>query len=170
MRRTRFLHAAILLSAAWCVMTFTHELGHVLCGWLSGGRLQRADLLPWHLPYSIFEPDPIPLVTLWGGPILGVLIPLVVAIAVRRRWVWGIAHFCVLANGSYLATAWLTGDHYLDTARLLQKGAHPLSIALYCTVTIGFGYRGFRNYCIELLSPEATDNSVTIAEQKADER
>ena len=168
MRLFRHLLAAILLIAAWCVMTLTHELGHVLCGWLGGGRLQRADLLPWHLPYSIFDPDPHPLVTLWGGPILGVLIPFAVATAMRRKLAWGIAHFCMLANGSYLATAWLTGDRYLDTARLLQNGAHPLSIALYCAVTIGFGYRGFRNYCIELLSPVATDNSVTTAEPKAE--
>ena len=104
-------------------MTLVHEAGHVLCGWSCGGKLQSADFLPWHLPYSIFEPDPYPLVTLWGGPVLGVVIPLAVAWLLRSDKLWFIAYFCVLANGMYLATAWISGDRYLDTPKLLEHGA-----------------------------------------------
>src|SRR5829696_4046865 len=143
----------LLLAVSWCVMTFTHEPGHIVCGWAGGGTLRHADLLPWHLPHSHFDPDPHPLITAWGGPILGALVPLVVALLVRRDWTWFIAHFCLLANGAYLAAAWVSGERYLDTARLLEHGAHPATIAAFCVLTIGVGYFGFRRQCIRVLSP-----------------
>ena len=141
-------------------MTFVHELGHIICGCACGGTLTDADLLPWHLPYSFFEPDPYPLVTLWGGPILGVMIPATVAFFIRTNWIWFIAYFCMLANGSYIATAWVTGDRYLDTPKMLEHGAHPVSIAIYCFLTIGFGYVGFRRYCKIVLAPTQVETST----------
>lgn len=101
-RVTRFL---FLLVASWVVMTFTHEIRHIIGGTCCGGALKSADLLPWHLPYSIFEPDPFPLVTLWAGLIIGVLAPVAIAMILQREWMWFIANFCVLANGAYIATA-----------------------------------------------------------------
>ena len=71
----RVLKLVGLLVASWSVMTFVHESGHLICGFECGGTLTSADVLPWHLPDSFIEPDPHPLVTLWGGPILGVVIP-----------------------------------------------------------------------------------------------
>jgi hypothetical protein len=143
----------MLLAASWCVMVVVHELGHIVCGLAFGGSLSSAYVWPWHLPYSIFDPDPHPLLTLWGGPILGVVFPLMTAVAVRRNWMWFVASFCALANGAYLATAWISGDSYLDTSKLLEHGAHPATIALYCVVCLGFGYWGFRRHCIRVLFP-----------------
>ena len=74
---------------------------------------------------------------------------------VRRNWAWFVAHFCLLANGSYLALAWVSGEQHLDTPRLLQHGAHPVTIAAYCVLTIGVGYAGFRRQCVRVLSPGA---------------
>jgi hypothetical protein len=152
----RVLKFIALLVASWCVMTFSHELGHIICGCACGGTLTDADLLPWHLPYSFFEPDPRPLVTLWGGPILGVMIPVAIAFVIRTKWIWFIAYFCMLANGSYIATAWVSGDRYLDTPKMLEHGAHPISIAIYCLLTIGFGYVGFRRHCALVLGDTRT--------------
>ncbi|HET6423289.1 MAG TPA: hypothetical protein VFG20_06375 [Planctomycetaceae bacterium] len=136
-------------------MTVTHECGHLVGGWLGGGTLRHAELRPWHLPHSLFEPDPHPLLTLWCGPLLGIIMPLIVALLARQRWLWFIADFCLLANGAYLATAWITGDRYLDTPRLLAAGEWPPTVAVYCVVTIAVGYVRFRRDCIELLtSPE----------------
>lgn len=73
------------------------------------------------------------------------------AALVRRRWAWFIADFCLLANGVYLALAWLSGDRYLDAPRLLDAGTHPVTIAIYCCVTIGFGYTWFRSDFIHFL-------------------
>jgi len=135
-------------------MVSVHELGHILCGWSCGGKLQSADLLPWHLPFSIFDPDPRPLITLWGGPIIGVLLPVGIAWIAKRNSLWFIANFSLLANGSYIAIAWITGERYLDTTKLLEHGAHPLSIGIYCLLTIGFGYAGFRLSCVQYLKPQ----------------
>lgn len=149
MRLVRFL---LMIIASWVVMTFTHETGHVIGGICGGGTLVTVDLLPWHLPYSIFEPDPFPLVTLWSGLILGILMPISVALIVQRQWIWFIAHFRVLANGVYVGTGWFSKDRYLDTPQLLEHGASSTSIAIYCMMTIGFGYIGFRQSCISALS------------------
>ncbi|MEZ6058125.1 MAG: hypothetical protein R3C01_15610 [Planctomycetaceae bacterium] len=149
-------------------MTFTHEMGHIIGGTCCGGSLQSADLLPWHLPYSIFEPDPYPLVTLWAGLIFGALAPVAVAMVIQRNGMWFIANFCVLANGSYIATAWISGDRYLDTPKLLEHGASPIAISLYCLLTIGFGYVGFRRSCIAALgglTPMDSDKTPTADEQ-----
>ena len=142
----------LLLLAAWCVMTLTHELGHILGGWVSGGTLTQADLVPWRMPYSFFEPNPYPLFTLWCGPLFGVIGPVVIGAMVRERWAWFIADFCILANGMYIATAWLSGDHHLDAPKLLEHGAQPESILVYCVVTIGIGYVRFRQDCIRVLT------------------
>ena len=146
------LKLACLLLISWCVMCFVHESGHIVCGWSCGGALISYDLFPWHLPYSIFDPDPWPLVTLWGGPLVGASLPLSVACLVRREWAWFVAYFCLLANGIYLALAWVTGDVYLDTPKLLEHGTHPATILAYCVLTIGFGYLGFRRHCVAILS------------------
>jgi hypothetical protein len=163
----RLAKFVILLIASWSSMTFLHEVGHIVCGWACGGTLRSADLLPWHLPYSMFEPDPRPLVTLWGGPIFGALVPLAFALVVKANWAWFIAYFCILANGAYLATAWFSDDRFLDTPKLLEHGAHPLTIVIYCILTIGFGYVGFRKECLCVFAkpienvPTNKDSGVT---------
>lgn len=151
--KSRYLRFVMLLLLSWCVMTFTHEAGHIIGGLCCGGILKSASVVPWSIPYSIFEPDPLPLVTLWSGLVAGALIPVLIAVLINSHSAWFVANFCLLANGTYIAIAWLTADRYLDTKRLLDQGASPFSIALYCMVAIGFGYVGFRNSCIRVLTP-----------------
>ena len=143
----------MLLATSWVVMTLAHECGHIVGGWGCGATLTDFDLVPWRMPYSLHSPDPHPLVTLWAGPLLGVAVPLVLATLIGRSWAWFIADFCMIANGVYLALAWLSGDRFLDTPRLLDAGAQPVLIALYCCLTIGFGYVRFRSDCIFYLTP-----------------
>jgi hypothetical protein len=147
----RWIRLLLLLLIAWVTMTTTHEAGHIVGGWLGGGELRQLELRPWHLPYSLFEPNPHPLLTLWMGPILGIAVPALFALIIRQKWSWFVANFCVLANGCYLATAWITGDRFIDTQQLLAAGAWPISIAAYCSITIAVGYIGFRRSCTEML-------------------
>lgn len=134
-------------------MVTTHELGHIACGLMTGGQLIDYRIAPWHLPHSTFDPDPYPLVTLWGGPLLGCVVPLALAAVMRRTAAaWFAADFCLLANGTYLALAWITGDSHLDTARILRAGTPPWVLAAYCAVTITTGYGRFRRDCVEVLS------------------
>ncbi|MFO0943880.1 MAG: hypothetical protein U0930_24350 [Pirellulales bacterium] len=134
---------------AWWAMCWTHELGHVLSGWCFGATLISLDLWPWHLPYSFYDPDPHPLVTTWGGPILGCLIPIVLSLLVRRAEVRYIASFCVLANGLYIASAALTDDRLLDTAKLLEHGANWWQIVLFCAFTVTPGYFWYRRELLQ---------------------
>lgn len=135
-------------------MVLTHELGHILGGWLGGANLLQYDLRPWSLPYSLHAPDPHPWFTLWAGPLFGTLAPCVLAIALKTRWVWLIADFCVVANGSYLAFGWFDGSPQLDTTRMLAANVPPWTLALFCTVTIVVGYVRFRGDCIDWLTPK----------------
>jgi hypothetical protein len=144
---------ALRLLVAWLVMTTTHEVGHWIGGWASGAKLVDWSLAPWRLPYSLHVPDPRPLVTLWCGPLLGILLPAAAAALVRRPLGWFVADFCLLANGSYLALAWWSGESYLDTARLLAAGTPPWLLATFCLLTIVPGYIRFRNDCVAVLSP-----------------
>lgn len=50
----RMARLLILLLISWVVMTFTHELGHLIGGWSCGATLQAVDMWPWRLPYIIF--------------------------------------------------------------------------------------------------------------------
>lgn len=158
----------VLLAAAWSVMAVTHELGHVIAGWLGGGTLQSVDLCPWHLPYSLFDPDPHPLMTLWSGPLFGVFLPLAIAGLIRHRWTWLIAHFCMLANGLYLGVALFEPYPFLDTTKLLEHGASPASVALFGLMTTGYGYIGFRRSCIDwFLKGNSPVNVLTSEETVA---
>lgn len=156
----RLLRFAALLVAAWTIMALTHELGHLAGGWAGGGTLQSAELRPWRLPHSHFAPDPAPLATLWCGPLLGVLAPLALAIVLRREAAWFVAYFCLLANGTYLAVSWASGERHLDAPRLLAHGASPLWLGVYCATTIGSGYWGFRRCCLRLLQPATFQRSA----------
>ncbi len=133
-------------------MTLTHECGHIVGGMISGASLTDFDLAPWRMPYSLHAPDPYPLVTLWAGPLFGVTLPLIAAAIIRQRWAWFIADFCLIANGGYLALAWISGARLLDTPRLLAAGAHPAWIVAYCVLSIGFGYSWFRSDCTHFLA------------------
>lgn len=133
---------------AWCVMTWLHELGHIMVGLACGGTLVSYELRPWRLPYSLFQPDINPLATLWGGPLLGAGVPIVIARLTRYDFCWFVGWFCVLANGIYLLLAWISGDRLLDTPQLLEHGAPGWSIACYCLVTLVAGYMGFRSSCM----------------------
>jgi len=161
----KLLKITFLISVSWCVMVVSHETGHIIGGNCGGGTMIDADIRPWHLPYSIFDPDPHPLITLWSGLLLGVTFPLLLAIVGRRHELWFVAGFCMLANGLYIGTGWVAGDRYLDTTRLLDHGCSPILIALYCLLTIGFGYASFRRECLRIFAAENSQVSVSSTKQ-----
>ncbi|EMI45431.1 putative membrane protein [Rhodopirellula sp. SWK7] len=151
----------LMIVISWVVMTLTHETGHLIGGALSGATLTDCDLAPWRLPYCLHSPDPHPLVTLWAGPVLGVIVPFLAAMMLRVWWAWFIADFCLIANGIYLALAWVSGDRYLDTPRLLAAGTHPVFVFIFCALTIGFGYPRFRDRCMRVLANPSDENEPT---------
>ena len=164
----RIFRFVVLLLVSWVVMTFTHEIGHIIGGTCCGGTLRSADLWPWRLPYSLFDPDPFPRITLWSGLLTGVFVPVILAVLIQHKAMWFIAHFCVLANGTYIAIAWISGDRYLDTPKLLEHGASPVTILIYCVATIGCGYAGFRRACRQVLSKPVIPSEGKSDQQRTD--
>jgi hypothetical protein len=151
-RRGRFATLVIWLLWAWLIMTLSHELGHVLAGWIGGAQLIRLELRPWHLPDSIFAADRHRLVTLWAGPVLGSAVPLMAAVTIGRPMAWFTAWFCLLANASYLLLGYVSGDVELDSAKLIRAGAQPWHLIAAVALALPLGYYKFRQACADLLS------------------
>lgn len=113
--------------ACWIGMLATHESGHVLHAWLSGGHVERV-VLPW-LGFSRTDlsPNPHPLFVAWGGALWGILVPLgLFALAALFRfraaaWIAFFAGFCLIANGAYLAAGSFIEAG--DAGDLLRYGA-----------------------------------------------
>lgn len=154
---TRYGMFALLLACSWIVMTLTHEVGHLIGGWCGGATLTDYSVAPWRVAFSLHNPDPNPMLTLWAGPLLGVMVPVSIAMIIQRSWCWFIADFCLLANGVYLALAWWVGDRFLDTPRMLAAGVAPLSIVIYCCATIALGCVRFRSDCIAVLAHDCQE-------------
>lgn len=151
-RSTRLITFVLWLAWAWIAMTLSHELGHVFFGLLGGARLIQLELRPWHLPYSLLANDSHPLATLWAGPILGCVVPLIAATIARRPACWFVAWFCMLANASYLLLAYLSGDGELDSIKMIAAGSRPLEILGAVALSLPIGYIQFRRSCRDLLS------------------
>ena len=137
-------------------MTLSHELGHVVGGMISGGKLSALEIRPWHLPHSIFSPDPKPQVTIWAGPIIGTACPLLLALIAKRRALAFVGWFCALANAAYLLLGYFTGDPELDSAKLLRAGTPSYLLLLFAAMTGPLSYLKFRSECVDLMSG-ATD-------------
>jgi hypothetical protein len=66
------------LLGSWLGMQDVHELGHVAAAWLTGGRVAKVVLDPLTISRTDLAENPRPLTVVWGGPILGVFLPLIV--------------------------------------------------------------------------------------------
>lgn len=151
-RTTRFVTVIVWLAWAWIVMTVSHELGHVIAGLVGGARVIQLELRPWHLPHSLLAGDRHPLATLWAGPVLGCLVPMLVARTSGRPAIWFIAWFCLLANATYLLLGYFSGDGQLDSAKMIAAGGRPIEILGAAIPALPIGYIRFRRSCIDLFS------------------
>jgi hypothetical protein len=111
MRSSRFHQALLigtLLPLCWFVMMPVHELGHVFGAWLTGGSVERVILHPLTISRTDLAANPNPIVVVWAGPIVGVLLPLTLLTGVRLAHAPGQAPirffvgFCLIANGAYI--------------------------------------------------------------------
>jgi hypothetical protein len=74
------VHQAVLivstLLGSWLGMQDVHELVHVAAAWLTGGRVSKVVLDPLTISRTDLAENPRPLIVVWGGPTLGVVLPL----------------------------------------------------------------------------------------------
>ena len=120
-----------------------HELGHVLVAWLTGASISHVVLHPLQISWSAFSPNPHPQLVAWGGPVLGVILPLLVFVLAS----WGhspgaylvrfFAGCCLVANGTYLLIDAFTRSG--DAGTLLQYGARLWQVFLFGAVTLPLG-------------------------------
>lgn len=98
----------VTLVFSWLYMQWTHEAGHIIAGLASGATLEHVSFDPRSFSQTRFSSNPKPLITVWGGPMLGVLIgagfPLLSA-CWHQSWrlvFLCIASFILIANGLYI--------------------------------------------------------------------
>ncbi|HEX8200003.1 MAG TPA: hypothetical protein VF590_05915 [Isosphaeraceae bacterium] len=133
------IHQAVLIASilglSWLGMQAVHELGHVLMARAGGERVERVVLHPLAISRTDTTHAAHPLLVVWGGPVVGVLVPLValgVAGGARLGWSYLLrffAGFCLIANGVYLGAG--SFDGVGDAGDLLRFGAPRWSLILF---------------------------------------
>jgi hypothetical protein len=141
------LHQAVLIAStllgSWLGMQAAHELGHVLGAWLTGARVARVVLHPLTSSRTDLAENPSPLVVVWAGPVVGVLLPLAfwgIAAAWRIRGAYVLrffAGFCLVANGAYLAGG--SFGRIADCGEMLRHGTPIWALWLFGAATLPLG-------------------------------
>ncbi|MDB5389098.1 MAG: hypothetical protein JWM11_4744 [Planctomycetaceae bacterium] len=129
----------------WLGMQVVHELGHIVAAIATGGRVAKVVLHPLAISRTDVDPNPEPLIVVWAGPLMGVLLPLLIWAASHFGRVPGtflirfFAGFCLMANGAYIGAGSLDG---IGDAGDMQRHGTPLWLLWLfgiCTVPAGFG-------------------------------
>lgn len=163
MKLGRALIYAVIAYLSWLAMQATHELGHILAAWLTGGAVERVILEPFAISRTDVSPNPSPLTVAWAGPIVGVALPLLIA-AVCHGWFRPVrvtgetaeadqvplrrvvdpqlladffAGFCLIANGAYIGIGSL--DRIGDAGDIMRHGSPRWLLVLFGVVAISGG-------------------------------
>lgn len=119
----------------WYGMMLVHEFGHCVGAWISGGTVQRVIFHPLRFTETVVDPDPHPLVTVWLGPILGVVLPVLIWCGLQLARLPGAhvarfaAGFCLLANGAYIGVG--SFERVADAGTMLFYGSPVWTLWLF---------------------------------------
>lgn len=133
-----------LLWLSWLAMMLAHETGHVIGAVGSGGTVRRVVWHPAVISRTDVQPNPHPLIEVWAGPVIGCIVPLVLAglaSAMRLRigyLIWVVAGFCLIANGAYIGVG--TIDPVGDGQELIAHGAPRWSLGMFGVVAVLLGF------------------------------
>ncbi|HMP03936.1 MAG TPA: M50 family metallopeptidase [Gemmatales bacterium] len=142
--RARGLLIGATLLASWLGMQLVHEMGHVLGAWLTGGQVERVVFHPLTISRTDLAHNPNPLVVVWAGPIMGVLIPLALwglmaALRLRGSFLARFfAGFCLVANGLYIGVG--AFGPIGDAGDMLAAGSAPWHLWLFGMATVPLGF------------------------------
>jgi hypothetical protein len=141
------LHQSILITSvilfSWLGMQGVHEFGHVLGARLTGGHVNKVVWHPSTISRTDLDYNPNPLLVVWAGPIIGVLVPLALwGGATRPRWPGAFvfrffAGFCLIANGAYIAFG--SFDNIGDCGPMRRHGSPIWTLWLFGALTIPLG-------------------------------
>lgn len=124
-------------------MQVVHELGHIAAALATGAEIIKVYLHPLIISSTEIGDNPYPLVEVWGGPVVGVLIPLaalLLAYVVRMPGLYlfrFFAGFCLIVNGVYIAFGPSTGG--ADTAVMITHGTPRWLMVLFGLATAPLG-------------------------------
>jgi hypothetical protein len=141
--RQAVLIVATLLSS-WLAMQAVHEFGHVLGAWISGARVVRVVLYPLTISRTDIGLNPHPLLVVWAGPVIGILLPLAGwAIAARLRFRGSFllrffAGFCCIANGLYIGLG--SFGAIGDCGEMLRHGTSRWQLWLFGAIVPPLGF------------------------------
>lgn len=133
-----------VLIMSWLGMQMIHEAGHVIMLWLTGGKVRQVVLNPLAISRTDFTENPKPLLVVWGGPVVGVMAPMLMLALGKLIRIQGLfvvrffAGFCLIANGLYLAVG--SFDRVGDCGVLLQNGAELWQLWLFGALTVPVGF------------------------------
>jgi hypothetical protein len=132
--------STLLLS--WLLTQAVHELGHVVAAWLTGGQVVQIVLHPLTISRTDVDPNPHPLIVVWSGPVVGVVMPLLAwAIAAAAKlptsFLRFFAGFCLIANGAYIGLG--SFQRIGDCQVMLRNGSPAWLLWLFGIVTIPLG-------------------------------
>lgn len=139
----QLLFTATLLALSWYFMMAVHELGHVLGAIATGGQVERVVLHPFSISRTDVSPNPHPAIVVWLGPLVGICLPLALAIATWRlptpahRSLLFVAGFCLIANGGYISFG--SFDGIGDCGEMLRTGTPLWVMHLFGITTVTAG-------------------------------
>jgi hypothetical protein len=142
-RHYQLLLIGTLLPLCWLWMQVVHEAGHVVAVWATGGEITRVVLSPLTISRTDVAVDPSPLLTVWAGPLFGVLAPLAMLGVFHftrlplRHLVRFFAGFCLVANGAYIGIGAFAG--VADAGRMLERGTPIWCLFAFGAVTLPAG-------------------------------
>ena len=133
---------AAIIYLSWLAMQAIHELGHIAAATLTGGEVVRVVLSPMAISRTDVSPNPAPMIVAWGGPLVGIAVPVLIAAAFRvRRRAMGLADFfagfCLIANGVYIGVGSI--DRVGDAGDLLRHGAPLWLLIVFGIVVVAGG-------------------------------
>jgi hypothetical protein len=132
------------IAFSWLGMQVVHECGHVLVARLTGGEVTKVALHPLIISRTDVAENPHPLAEVWGGPLLGSVIPLVLfglAAASRAPGVYlfrFFAGFCLVANGVYIGLGPFLADG-ADPWVMTENGSPRWLLAVFGLLATALG-------------------------------
>lgn len=149
MRSKQLLLLASLLPLCWLLMQVVHEAGHIIATVATGGKVTKVVLHPLAISRTDVSPNPVPLVVVWAGPLLGTAIPLGLFFLARQtKWQAAFllrffAGFCAIANGLYIGVGSFQGIG--DAGEMLQFGSPIWSLWLTGLLFVPLGFLLWNN-------------------------
>src|SRR5258707_11667766 len=119
-RLPQILLIVTFIGFSWLGMQVVHEAGHVVVALLTGGEVAKVALHPLIMSRTDLGENPHPLAVVWGGPLIGSALPLLLFALGAALGAPGVylfrffAGFCLIANGVYIGVG-----------RFLAEGADP---------------------------------------------